>query len=345
MSPGETIRMIRAEYERARVGWCVGFSGGKDSSALLKLVFLAVERSRARHVPIHVIYCDTGVEIPIVSNLVSATLRDIRREALGANLPIDIHVAEPPTPERFFVKVIGRGYPPPTNKFRWCTDRLRISPVQRVIHNFGSQGSIVLLGIRRGESEQRDRTIAKWKTKRTHFLRQQNGTGTRIFAPILDYGAKDVWLILRSLPRPYSINGNKLALLYREAGGECPIIRDPRGTPCGTGRFGCWTCTVVRQDRAVTNLVSEGHDRLRPLLGFRNWLSLIRDNPAYRCRFRRNGENGPGPFRLDARHRILECLFMAQKASGFELIRGAEVELIQELWDVDQKDPSYRQIE
>lgn len=345
MPPSDTIRLIRSEYEQAEKCWCVGFSGGKDSSALLKLVFLAVEGARTRAVPIHVVYCDTGVEIPVVRDLVRATLGGIEREATDAHVPIRVHLAEPPLENTFFVKVIGRGYPPPTNKFRWCTDRLRIRPVQSALRALGATGSVVLLGVRRGESDQRDRTIRRWKSKRKYFLSQEGEDKATIFAPILDYGVKDVWLALRDLPRPKSVDGNKLAALYRDAGGECPIIRDPHGTPCGTGRFGCWTCTVVRRDRAVSGLVSEGYERLRPLLGFRNWLSAIREDPRYRCRLRRNGTSGPGPFRLDARKRILQCLLLAQKASGHSLISKEEIDAIQKLWGEDRSCPRYKRIE
>ncbi len=84
---------------------------------------------------------------------------------------------------------------------------------------------------------------------------------------------------------------------------------------------------------------------LRPLLGFRNWLSNIRDNPRYRCRRRRNGATGPGPFTLEARRRIRDCLLVAQKASGIELITEQELELIRELWEADRSDRRYRDIE
>ena len=64
--------------------------------------------------------------------------------------------------------------------------------------------------------------------------------------------------------RPEAIDVHRLSDLYKQASGECPVIREVKGAPCGQGRFGCWTCTVVRKDRAVQGLVQEGHTNLSP---------------------------------------------------------------------------------
>ena len=131
---------------------------------------------------------------------------------------------------------------------------------------------------------------------------------------------------------PHSIEGARLLNLYKEASGECPTIRDPKGTPCGKGRFGCWTCTVVRKDRAMTSMVAEGHSRLEPLLAFRNWLVGIRDDKKYRHCRRRNGQVGLGPFRLSARKLLLKKLLTLQRKTGFSLISRTEIRAIKDLW-------------
>src|SRR6266508_3667917 len=128
-----SIAVIQREYHRSSEPWVLGYSGGKDSSALLKLVFLALLGLRKCPKPVTIVYCDTGVEIPVVRNLVSATLGNLVTEAQEARLPIVTEIASPELTDRYFVKVIGRGYPPPSNKFRWCTDRLRINPVNKVL--------------------------------------------------------------------------------------------------------------------------------------------------------------------------------------------------------------------
>ncbi len=315
----ETVAMIRREFRRATAPWFVGFSGGKDSSALTKLLFHALRDERDAP-PVTLVYCDTGVEIPVVRSLVVSTLNGLRREAKAEGVPLRIRLVRPRLEDRYFVRVIGRGYPPPSNKFRWCTRRLRIEPVQRILGEAGAR-SVVLLGIRRGESQARDRTIEAYDIGRGHFLRQDGKPNTLIFAPIINYSVDDVWSTLTFLRTPQSIDGQRLAQLYRQASGECPLIRDPRGTPCAKGRFGCWTCTVVRQDRAVAGLVQEGYHELRPLLVFREWLQAIRDDPELRCPQRRNGRVGLGPFTLAARKAILGRLLATQRKTPWRLTR------------------------
>ena len=202
------------------------------------------------------------------------------------------------------MKVIGRGYPPPSNKFRWCTDRLRINPVKQVLGSVPNRQSIVLLGIRLGESAERDKAITKHHTGETYYFRHSNNRDSLIFSHIVDYTVEEVWDTLTFNLLPESIDVAPLWTLYKKSSGECPIIRDPKGSPCGKGRFGCWTCTVVRKDRAVQSLVREGHTELLSLLLFRNWLLEIRDRPEYRCKRRRNGAPGMGPFTLSARQEI-----------------------------------------
>ncbi len=234
-----TLQLIRDEYRKATVPWALGFSGGKDSSAMLRLVFTALTTIRQHKTPVTIVYCDTGVEIPVVAELVSQTLEGVARDAREAGLPMSVRVASPRLQDRYFVKVIGRGYPPPTNKFRWCTDRLRIDPVQRVLKSLSGEGSVVLLGVRQGESSERDRTLSRLETDRPYYLRQEGHPSSVVFAPVLDYSTEEIWETVVLMKEPQSLDGRKLWSLYGNAAGEeCPLIRDPRGSPCGKGRFG-----------------------------------------------------------------------------------------------------------
>ena len=195
--------------------------------------------------------------------------------------------------------------------------------------------------VRKGESTQRDRTITSHATAGEYFLRQKGHRETVIFSPILNYRVEDVWATIEQQSPPYSIDGQRLIKLYKDAGGECPSIRDPRGPPCGKGRFGCWTCTVVRKDRAMTSMIAEGHAELEPLLAWRNWLMEVRDDKGFRCAHRRNGNRGLGPFTLGARREILRRLLVAQRRCPWELISASEICLIRQLWREDKSSPSY----
>jgi DNA sulfur modification protein DndC len=331
----ETIPRIIAAYKTGNEPWIVGYSGGKDSTAVVKLVFQSLLRIRDRPKPVTVIYCDTGVEIPMASALARKALRGLVRESRAFGLPICARVLSPPLTERFFVKVIGRGYPPPTDKFRWCTDRLRIDPVSRFLESEKLRSATVVLGVRESESPTRHLTL---KENRTHnrFWRKQRGERNRhLFLPIVDYSIHDVWLVNLLVDRPRTLRAKEVADLYAEASAECPAVRDVKGAPCGKARFGCWTCTVAKNGVTLRNLISHGEHRLEPLLQFRLWMEKERSQPNNRWPRRRNGKPGLGPMTLEWRRVALNELLKAQEQSGLNLIGPEEILAIHREWAAD----------
>jgi DNA sulfur modification protein DndC len=333
-----SIDVIKQEYLKDGSPWYLGYSGGKDSSALLKLVIGALSQLDNYHKDIKVIYCDTGVENPIITEYVYQTFERLKSECLGLRLPIEYEIAVPKLDDRFFVKVIGRGYPTPTNIFRWCTDKLRINPVKEIIDKHPK--ATILLGIRKGESEQRDRTISR-HSKSEYYLSQSGSKKNRIFSPIINHSIKDVWATLKFNDFPKSIDSQKLGELYKDAGSECPVYRELPGKSCGSSRFGCWTCTVVRKDKSISKMIENGYTQLTYLHEFRNWISVFRDNPEYRCNQRRNGQKGLGPLTLNGRKIILDKLLEVELKSEMTLIQKEEIVRIKELWQKDLNDPKY----
>src|ERR1700677_4550290 len=91
----ETIPRIIAAYKSDSEPWVVGYSGGKDSTAVVKLVFQSLLRVRNHHKPVTVIYCDTGVEIPMASALARKALNGLVREARAFDLPIRARILSP----------------------------------------------------------------------------------------------------------------------------------------------------------------------------------------------------------------------------------------------------------
>jgi len=337
-----SIDIIRSEILDHPSSWILGYSGGKDSTALLILAIRAIES--LKKIPssfkLIVTYCDTGVDIPTVRLLTKKHIQKFQAYCSHKKIPVEFKISRPRLEDRFFVKVIGRGYVPPTNKFRWCTDRLRIMPVERLIQQHYKKASRILLGIRSGESMERDKIIHKHR--RSAYTLIQGSTKRTIFAPILNLNVTDVWNVI--VDSDEILGGVQLSLLaqYRNASGECPLVRDPRSSPCSQGRFGCWTCTVIRKDKSVTNLIESGQINLKPLLEFRNWLSEIRDQSQYRESYRRNGTKGPGPFKVEARKEILRQLRRAEKKSGYRLILASEIRQIGLLWKQDLGAPKKR---
>ncbi|MFS8083721.1 MAG: phosphoadenosine phosphosulfate reductase family protein [Ginsengibacter sp.] len=339
------IHITKDYYLKDQNPWIVGFSGGKDSSLVIKILLTAIQEiSPQNRKPIKIIYCDTGVEIPILRQYIKGTLSAVQSEGKELGIEIESLAITPKTEDLFFVKVIGRGYPPPTNKFRWCTDKLRIDPIQIAIKNLiGAASALVILGTRYEESNARNRILDKYSTPDTHIFNQSGHSKTRLFCPIVNFNTDEVWEGLIALSSIKSIDINKLSGIYKKISGECPIIRLPDLNPCSKGRFGCWTCTVVRQDKATRNLIGNGYISLQPLYDFRAWLLQIRDDTKYRCTVRRNGTQGLGPFRLSARKIILDKLLLAQKESGHDLISEAELLKINGLWNEDSYSKKYRE--
>lgn len=328
----QTISRIVKAYESDAEPWVVGYSGGKDSTAVVKLIFQSLLRLDCPHKPVTVIYCDTGVEIPMASTLARRALNDLVTEAREFDLPLSARILSPAVREKFFVKVIGRGYPPPTDKFRWCTDRLRIDPVSTFLESQNAKSATVVLGVRESESATRNLTLNENGTGDRFWKMQRGARERRLFMPILDYSVRDVWLANLLVERPKALRAKEVAELYASASGECPTIREVKGAPCGKARFGCWTCTVAKDGVTLRNLIASGNHRLEPLLRFRLWLEKERNNPRYRWRKRRNGRAGPGPMTLEWRRIALKKLLDAQAESGLQLIDSDEISAIKDEW-------------
>ncbi len=298
-------------------------------------MFQSLLRIQEHHKPVTIIYCDTGVEIPLAAALARQALNDLQREAHDFGLPIAVRILSPLIKERFFVRVIGRGYPPPTDKFRWCTDRLRIDPVSQFLQSENVKSATVVLGVREAESATRSLTLHENATEHRFWKRQRGETSRRLFMPILDYSVRDVWLANLLIERPRSLRAKDVADLYANASGECPAVREVRGAPCGKARFGCWTCTVAKNGVTLRNLIASGYHNLKPLLRFRLWLEKGRSNPRYRRSKRRNGAPGLGPMTLTWRRMALEKLLRAQQDSGLQLIELEELGAIEKEWAAD----------
>jgi DNA sulfur modification protein DndC len=140
--------------------WIIGYSGGKDSTATTQLIWKALSELHERELKkrIYVIASDTLVENPSVTRYIESTLEGMNEAAAEQGLPLTARKVEPQIEDTFWVNLIGKGYPAPYNRFRWCTDRLKIRPANRFILDTVSKHGevIVVLGVRRGESNTRD---------------------------------------------------------------------------------------------------------------------------------------------------------------------------------------------
>jgi DNA sulfur modification protein DndC len=317
----------------------VGYSGGKDSTMLVSLVFEAITLlpPEVRIKEIAIVCTDTRVEIPAVVERVSAELNAMNQSSITQGLGITAHLLKPPAEQAFWVNMIGRGYPPPNRTFRWCTQRMKIDPVSDFIRSrLGHWGeAIILLGARKGESGSRAQTLGA-RVKKEHGLRRHDDLPRCwISTPIEELSTYDVWDYLMERPNPWGGDNQGLFQLYKDAsGGECPLVMDQSTPSCGNSRFGCWTCTVVERDKASEGLLASGDTRMKRLLDFRETLVHYRDpENGFRDMVRKNGADGPGPLKLESRKELLSQLLALEKETGLSLISQEELLWIQTFWN------------
>ncbi|ALC90602.1 sulfurtransferase DndC [Bacillus sp. FJAT-18017] len=290
---------IKNAYKLDSRPWVVGYSGGKDSTVVVQLVFEALGEmdKEELHKKVYVISSDTLVETPLIINSINQTLRRIQDEALKRNLPFETHKVKPIVKNSFWVNIIGKGYPTPNQQFRWCTDRLKIDPAnQFIMDKVSSFGEVIMvLGVREDESATRGNVIRSHTVDGKLFMKHSTLSNAYVYAPIRDFTVDDVWNYLLNHPSPWGDDNHDLHRLYQDSSsGECPLVVDKNikesAGSCGNSRFGCWVCTVVNEDKALTGFIQSGHDWMKPLLDYRNWLSSIRDDRTKRMRYRMNGQ-------------------------------------------------------
>lgn len=269
----DEIKRVYSTYKRP---WIIGFSGGKDSTLTLQLIWEALSTLAPEELETHVyvIASDTGVENPLISDLIDRHMVAIDRAAAEQNLPISAHKVVPDVNDSFWVNLIGRGYPAPTTTFRWCTERMKIRPNNRFVRDKVSRYGevIVALGVRKAESITREQLINTYQVKGEILSRHSSLSGAYIYTPIVDLTTEDVWNYLKNTESPWGEDNSKLVDLYSMANAnERPMVIDDTTEATGNGRFGCWTCTVTNRDSSMEALVRrEEFAWMQDLLDFRN---------------------------------------------------------------------------
>ena len=267
---------IRELYASDSIPWVVGYSGGKDSTAALSLVWMALSGMprEDRNKPVHVISTDTLVEQPVVSAWVGKSIEQMSAAATEQEMPITPHLLTPKLNDSFWVNLIGRGYPAPRRKFRWCTERLKISPSNEFILNVVRENgeAILVLGTRKAESAKRSHVMKELEKQRLRGRLSPNASlpNSLVLSPVEDWSNDDVWLFLMQVKNPWGFNNKDLLTMYRGAteDGECPLVVDTSTPSCGDSRFGCWVCTLVDKDRSMEAMIQNDEEKewMLPLL-------------------------------------------------------------------------------
>lgn len=354
---------VREVYLSDNRPWILGFSGGKDSTCMVQLVWHAISAlpKEKRQKRIYIISSDTLVESPKIVEQITSTLDSMEKAAKEQGLPITTNLVRPEIKDSFWVCLLGLGYPAPSTNFRWCTERLKIRNADRFINDKVSEygEAIVCLGTRKDESGSRAQLMNLYEIKGSYLSRHSKFAQTYVYTPLRDFITEDVWNYLLQNKNPWSGNNRDLLALYQNANAaECPLVVDSSTPSCGNSRFGCWVCTVVEKDKSMENLIDSGEDWMQPLLELRQDLKDTQD-PEKKLEIRdfkrRDGKvmfytDGtekitPGPYKIDFRKEFLKKLLEAQNSvrkngpdPKMSLILEEELHEIQRIWRMEQGD-------
>lgn len=347
----DIIQEMKKVYMHDTRPWMIGFSGGKDSTLLCYLVFEMLESltEKERSKPVYVISSDTMVENPIVKNYMLDASEKIG--LYGKKLNVISKIIYPEVQDTFWTKVIGLGYlTPEAPGFRWCTQRLKIKPMNSfTLETISNSGEVILLlGVRKDESTYRKKNISNREIQGKLLIPHSDIKNAFIYNPLVEIKNNIIWkyLLKDDGISPWGTSMTNLASLYvgEVMGEEQSVIGqlDEKKIPVtGNSRFGCWICTLVKEDKSLKKFIDSGETSLIPLRDFRNRLLELRNTPSAREPKRRNGSvyvtktgnKGYGPFTMETRKLILQELLELEELTGYSLITIEELKFIDRLWE------------
>lgn len=299
----------------------VSFSGGKDSSVVLDLVFEAIVGTGKK---LLVITADTLMEIPYFSDYVTAIRGQLAAYLATTDINAELAMVTPKIRDSFWVSVLGKGYPAAHMGFRWCTGKLKIEPITEFTKKaVAGQSFTVFVGVRSAESPLRARIYKQKDYKPNHF------------APILDWSSADVWEHLMTTPSPWS-DHSKLIEVYRYSSDEC-VYGEKEGVCVGNARYGCWACPLQRSGQLNMIGYHTNDDRYQLLREYKETLVGMANERSLRSIIRRNLTTGAGPFLVDIRKRLFADLLELERKTGWSLITEGEVAWIKRHWLKDEE--------
>lgn len=317
------------EYGRRYRHWAIAYSGGKDSTAAVTFVAWAIRTGLiAPPESLTVLYADTRMELPPLQQGAMSLLRTLAQQGFTTQVVL------PKMDDRFYVYMFGRGVPPPSNTFRWCTPQLKIEPMHAALHALRQRHGeklLMLTGVRLGESAARDQRIALSCSKDSGECGQgwfQVATPESVadtLAPLLHWRLCHVydWLYFENDRHGYDSTG--IAAIY----GEDDV------------RTGCVGCNLASRDNALERLLRQPEwSHLAPLLELRPLYAELKlaKNRKRKAEpeLRKDGKFATnvqrlGPLTMEARRYGLDRVMDIQRRARVDLINDAEHSRILEL--------------
>lgn len=301
-----TIRSMQ-EYGYKYNHWVFAWSGGKDSSATLTYILYLIESKQIKAPKeITVLLADTRLELLPLWFSAMKIIDKLKDKG------INVKIVMSPLDDRFFVYMFGKGVPPPSNTFRWCTPKLKIDPMMNELQSLYEEKKekfLLITGVRQGESAQRDGRIAMSCGKDGAECGQgwyQMTAPDEIcdkLAPILHWRVCSVWDWLKVFAPQEKYGGWPTTTIADSYGGDEAEEKN--------ARTGCVGCNLASKDVSLMLTVKNPYwAYLSPLLRLRLIYSELK-KPKNRLRktttqLKKDGslaknQNRMGPITFEAR--------------------------------------------
>jgi DNA sulfur modification protein DndC len=297
--------------------WAIAWSWGKDSTTLVTLTVQMIISGQIQPPESLTILCaDTRMELIPLWLSAKEVIRKLTQ------LGIEVRLVMAPIDKRFFVYILGRGVPPPSNTFRWCTGMIKIEPMETALQKLYDETGekiLMLTGVRQGESAIRDGRIAMSCSRDGAECGQgwyQTGLDSDIcstLAPILHWRVCSVWDWLKYFAPSKEYGEWPTTILADAYGGdEAEEIN---------ARTGCIGCPLAQEDKALKAIIKiKEWAYLEPLLDLK---PLYREMRKPQYRLRKNGEINKdgrlsknqqrlGPLTIEARLMFLKQIINIQ---------------------------------
>ncbi|MBF0706724.1 phosphoadenosine phosphosulfate reductase family protein (plasmid) [Alkalihalobacillus hwajinpoensis] len=306
----EIKEFLKNEYLEDNIKpFIISYSGGKDSSLVLTLVWQMIMKLPTDLLKreIHVVMSDAAAETPVMSRYQRGIMKIIETTVVEQKLDhiFKVHLVKPSIKGRFFFRTLGRGYPPatPNSRTRPCTFHMKILPIQRLLNEIinqtiqkqdcfseNSYAITSILGVRTSESVSRAESMKKHSVE-DFYAKHATDDRIRVMHPIKNIELDALWSYLLALPNgefPYGGNVSDMMKMYGKTGHECSITEGSQGgvgASCGQvgSRTGCFTCPLAgKNDKMLSAMIDEGYTNYSYLQEWKNYMLDIRNDVRFR---------------------------------------------------------------
>lgn len=320
----ESMRAHGPNYRR----WAASWSMGKDSTFLVTLLVALLKSGKIQPPEeLTVLQVDTRMELPplaIAGAHIRAELEGVAEELSDIGCKLTVRTIHPPMDDRFFVYILGRGVPPPSNTFRWCTERMKVNPMAAELERLSGERRdkiLMLTGLRIGESAARDDRIALscgrdgGECGQGWFQQTLQSSLVDTLSPILHARVCHVWAYLR---HHAPAQGFDTALLAEAYGGEEAEEIN--------ARTGCVGCPVASEDHALARICRmPAWAYLAPLQGLRSYYWGTLRSPLVRLR-KKAGERRKDGALVKNQQRMGPITLEGRRA-GLAFVLGVQAEV------------------